>query len=197
MIDCLHGACKGACQYVMAGPHPVPKPLPSPNPADYPIMAGPSARFPQEASVPPSYRPDGPQPAPYDPAGHGRTWPEPAPPYPRPTVTSEDGLPGPAKTAVGDMEKHAVLHGWNIRTTYAKGHVPHATYGTPSATPRESLAVRMWRGKQRAVAVYVGAGSTWSWTTLYLWRLGEFPTKYAAVTPFREALTVDASLLRG
>lgn len=190
---CRHRACKDlpACQYVLAGPHPVPKPLPSMDPHAYPVHCGPCTTGPQEAEVPEFYRPEGPQPAPYDPAVMARplligldT------PYPAPSVTSEDGLPGPAKLAVGSMESHAVLHGWNIRTTYAKGHVPHARLGTPSVTPRESLAVRMWRGEQRAVAVYVGVDKVWSWTTLYLWRLGEFPTKYAAVTPFLDALTV-------
>lgn len=194
MADRVHPFCTRECQHGQPGPHPVPKPLPSRDPRDYPVMAGPYASGPQEANVVPSYRPDGPRPAPYDPMALARRYAEPEViVYPAPAVTSKDGLPGPAKAAVGDMETHAVLHGWNIRTTYAKGHVPHARLGTPSATPRESLAVRMWRGEQRAVAVYVGAGKSWSWTTLYLWRLSEFPTKYINVTSFRDALTVEGS----
>lgn len=188
---CRHEACKKlpACQYVSAGPHPAPKALPSMDPHDYPIRCGPHASGPQEASVPGFYRANGSRPAPYDPAVMARPAPDlGTSEYPAPEVTSKDGLIGPAKRAVGDMERHAVLHGWNIRTTYAKGYVPHARLGTPGATPKESLAVRMWRGEQRAVAVYVGTASAWSWTTLYLWRLGEFPTKYATVTPFLEAL---------
>lgn len=190
---CRHRACKDlpACQYVLAGPHPVPKPLPSMDPHAYPVHCGPHTTGPQEAEVPEFYRADGSWPAPYDPAVMARPAPETAVAYPAPTVTSEDGLPGLVKLAVVNMELTARGSGWNTRTTYAKGHVPHARLGTPSATPRESLAVRMWRGEQRAVAVYVAtAGGAWSWTTLYLWRLGEFPTKYATVTPFLDALTM-------
>lgn len=164
--------------------------LPSLDPNDYPVHVGPPAHCPQEADVPGFYRANGPWPAPYDPMILARQYAAPESiVFPEPEVTSRDGAYGPAKRAVGEMESYALLHGWSIRTTYAKGHVPHARLGTPSATPRESLAVRMDRGCQRAVAVYVGADKAWTWATLYIWHTGEFPTKYADVTSFRDAIT--------
>jgi hypothetical protein len=102
--------------------------------------------------------------------------------YPAPEVTSRDGVAGPEKRAVRDMVRAVGATGWAAKVTYAKGHVPHATTGRPGAEPRESLAVRMWRGDQRAVAVYVDHGAGWSWDTL--WILGEHPRKYPAVTAF-------------
>lgn len=163
--------------------------LPSPDPNDYPVHGGLREHGPAEPGVFGFYREGGPRPAPYDPMILARKYAEPEViVFPEPEVTSRDGAYGPAKRAVGDMESYALLHGWSIRTTYAKGHVPHARLGTPSATPRESLAVRMDRGCQRAVAVYVGADKAWTWATLYIWHTGEFPTKYADVTSFRDAI---------
>jgi hypothetical protein len=89
-----------------------------------------------------------------------------AEPYPEPVVSSRDGVTGPSKTAVKALVKLAEAHGWATEVTYAKGSFPHASTGRPGA-PKESLAVRMARGTQYAVAVYVG-GSTWSWETLVL-----------------------------
>lgn len=78
-------------------------------------------------------------------------------------------------------------HGWLTRVTHAQGSYPST--GKRPSTPRHSLAARMWRGKQRAIAVYVeGSGKTWSWDTLYVWTLGEFPTKLPAIGAFMDAV---------
>lgn len=113
---------------------------------------------------------------------------EPADPYPTPLVSSRDSQDGPVKRAVADMVKLAQACRWTVSTTYARGWVPHAKLGTPSTEPRDSVAVRMFRGDQRAVAVYVDHGSSWGWDTLYRWRVGVFPHKDVAVTPFLDAL---------
>lgn len=97
--------------------------------------------------------------------------PEPEP-YPEPVVSSRDGVPGPKKTAVAALVRLAEAHGWSVQVTYAKGCFPHGATGRPGA-PKESLAVRMERGQERAVAVYVG-GSTWSWDTLVVLGRADF-----------------------
>ena len=107
----------------------------------------------------------------------------PADPYPAPVISSRDGVQGPRKTAVVALAKLAAQHGWDTEVTYAKGSFPHGATGRPGA-PKESLAVRMARGTERAVAVYVG-GSTWSWETLVVWSaLGFWP--YANVGMFQD-----------
>jgi hypothetical protein len=111
----------------------------------------------------------------------------PAEPYPAPVVSSRDGAVGPSKTAVAALVKLAEAHGWVTEVTYAKGSFPHASTGRPGA-PKESLAVRMARGTERAVAVYVG-GSTWSWGTLvYADRHREVFRRFDQVTPFQKVL---------
>lgn len=110
-----------------------------------------------------------------------------AEPYPAPVVSSRDGVQGPRKTAVASMVRLAESHGWTVAVTYAKGSFPHASTGRPGA-PKESLAVRMARGPERAVAVYVG-GSTWSWGTLvYADRQCEVFRRFDQVTPFQKVL---------
>lgn len=89
---------------------------------------------------------------------------EPREPYPAPVISSRDGVQGPAKTAVRDLVRLAEAHGWKVEVTYAKGSFPNAATGRPGA-PKDSLAVRMARPLEQAIAVYVG-GSTWSWGTL-------------------------------
>jgi hypothetical protein len=94
-----------------------------------------------------------------------------------------------AKKAVVDLAKKAVANGWFVKVTHAQGCYP--SVGQRPSRQRHSLAVRMWRGEDRAVAIYVEGTSEkagWSWDTLYRWTLGEFPTKYATVTPFLEVI---------
>ena len=88
-------------------------------------------------------------------------------PYPAPLVTSEDGmdavLPHPAP--VDELAAYAEGLGWEVvRITYAEGWMPHSIHGTPGSRPKTSWAVRMRRGDQRAVAVYMGS----AWKTMYV-----------------------------
>jgi hypothetical protein len=76
----------------------------------------------------------------------------------------------------------AESHGWACLVTYAKGRFPHGTTGAPGAV-KESLAVRMARGSERAVAVYVGGAGTWSWGTLVRFSPEAF-TRYPLVGAF-------------
>ena len=114
--------------------------------------------------------------------------PAPAVSYPAPLVTSREGVPGPAKPAIRDMVSKAEAAGWSVQVTYARGWWPHARTGAPGTAPKESLAVRMQRAGQWAVAVYVG-GSTWSWDTLWTWADNDWPTRYAQVGPFLAEVT--------
>lgn len=110
-------------------------------------------------------------------------------PYPAPLVTSEDGVTGPTKAAVTDMVALVQRFGWSAKVTYAEGWIPHASRGTPGARAQESLAVRMWRSGQRAVAVYVDHGKTWSWDTLLYWRSGTWPVGMPGVGVFLDEIT--------
>ena len=121
-----------------------------------------------------------------------RPEPDPATPYPAPEITSEDGVAGPDKRAVVAMCKLAQDYGWTVRVTYARGCYPHASTGRPGPQ-RDSLAVRMARGPERAVAVY-RSGSTWSWDTLWHWITGQWPTRFGEVTPFQDVLRRDRPL---
>ena len=85
-------------------------------------------------------------------------------PYPEPEVTSRMGIEGPERKAVTDLVRMAEKFGWSAQVTYARGCFPHASQGTPGPV-KDSLAVRLFRGGARAVAVYVGA-ETWAWNTL-------------------------------
>lgn len=109
----------------------------------------------------------------------------PAPAYPAPSVTSRDGAMGPSKAAVEDLQALAPRFGWSVLVTYARGCFPHASTGRPGPE-RDSLAVRMERGREAAVAVYVG-GSSWSWDTLSILRGGRIE-RYPQVGAFMDAL---------
>lgn len=118
--------------------------------------------------------------------GPGRPEPPPAEVYSAPVVSSRDGVPGPEKRAVPALTALAARFGWVAAVTYAKGYVPHATTGQPGAAPRESLAVRLSRGRERAIAVYVDHGAAWSWDTL--WLAGERLSRFGQVGAFVNAV---------
>jgi hypothetical protein len=106
-------------------------------------------------------------------------------PYPAPLVTSDQGVTGPDKRAVKALTELCRPFGWDTVVTYAEGCFPHATTGQPGP-PRPSLAVRMERGREFAVAVYVG-GSTWSWDTLSILRAGRIE-RHPQIGDFLDAL---------
>jgi hypothetical protein len=108
--------------------------------------------------------------------------------YPEPTIGAHEVDAGYlGKRSVMAMVALAGMCGWTYRVTHARGSFPHATTGTASKA-KDSLAVRMHRGPERAVAVYVNTSAdTWSWETLSRWEIGsgEFPDRLGNVTAFR------------
>lgn len=98
-------------------------------------------------------------------------------PFPAPLVVSR--LATDLPMAVKSLQGLADAFGWRILPTEAQGWYPHATTGRPGSRPKRSLAVRMRRGDQGAVAVYV-EGSTWSWEYLYAWS----PTNWIKLKTF-------------
>lgn len=109
---------------------------------------------------------------------------EPGPePFPAPSLTSDTPaglISAPASALLG----HALALGWDGVVTQAKGHVPHATHGRPSAEAKLSEAVRLARGSRRAVAVRMGG----SWASLWTWSPDQFFTRHATLEAFKEAL---------
>jgi len=116
----------------------------------------------------------------------------PVTPYPEPLVRSTDGVPGPTKTAVTGLVKFAEAHGWTVKVTYAKGWMPNTKTGRPGKAPKETLAVRMERGTERAVAVYAGA-STWAWDTMLRWDAGVTPGKFTILGEFKAVISMGTS----
>lgn len=183
----LHPWCTDKCEpHGEPGPAPVGL-LPAQDANAYPVLAGPRAPFPTETDVPAGYRPDGPQPAPWDPTVMRRAAPVVKPAFPAPLVDSAMGVAPPVKTAVRAVRALAESTGWTVLETYAKGWVPHSKTGRPGAQPKESVALRMSRGHERAVAVYAGA-SSWAWDTMLTWSDGTFPQKHKTLGAFKEAL---------
>ncbi len=133
-------------------------------------MIGPSAPYPLHPDVEAMYHRDKVAP--------------PAEPFPAPLITSEDGVDGPLKTAVADLERMAKVFGWSGRITYAKGWVMNQ-YGRPGAEPRGNLAVRLARGRERAVATYQEGSSSWTWDMLYLLAAGQAPRKATTLAEFQ------------
>lgn len=108
--------------------------------------------------------------------------------WPEPEQLAMDIIPGIAKPAVQDMAWLAERHGWSHRITEAIGCWP--SLGQKPSRARFSQALRMWRGDQRAVAVYVEppTGTSWQWITFYRWSIGEFPNSDANIGQFMNAL---------
>lgn len=98
-------------------------------------------------------------------------------------------LNGPVPAPVLGLAHLALAFCWQHRITYARGCWP-SVGGRPSRQ-RDSYAVRMWRGRQRAVAVYVEGPSErapWAWDTLLEWDLDRFPHGLADITAFQDAV---------
>jgi hypothetical protein len=107
-------------------------------------------------------------------------WKPPAEPFPAPLATSTDK---PAPAPVANLCKMAVLAGWAPTVTYAHGFMPHATHGRPGEA-KESWALRLTRGGQRAVAVRLGA----SWSSLWTWSSTQFFVRHGTLESFKRAL---------
>jgi hypothetical protein len=109
-------------------------------------------------------------------------------PWPKPEIAGHEVAPDYlGKRAVIDLVHLAEAAGWTVRVTHAKGSYP--SVGGKPGPARDSLAVRMWRGDQRAVAVYVAGAKTWDWKICRMWRLKSFPTDLRNIT------TLEAKLL--
>lgn len=107
-------------------------------------------------------------------------------PFPRPRVTSRDGIPEYAAKPgpVADLETYAQEHGWTVSLTYSEGYEPHATTGRPSAKIKTKWAVRMVRGQERAVAVRTDA----AWSSLWFWSPTQFFKESGGLTEFKRVL---------
>lgn len=109
-------------------------------------------------------------------------------PWPAPEVGSREVAEAHGKVSLLEA---AEAFGWSYRITYAVGCWP-SVGGRPSRQ-RPSYAYRLWRGDQRAVAVYVApasadGGKTWSWDTLLTWDLASFPRGHANLEAFAAAI---------
>jgi len=141
------------------------------------------------SEIPPAYLGDGR--GAFDPQrAYGRTFEEPKePPFPEPALRSHRAELDccPPKSAVTDLSNFARGLGWTVVVTHAKGSFPHATTGRPTAV-KDSLAVRMSRGDDRAAAVYV-SGATWNWQFIYRWGTTTFPRKLSTLGELHSALS--------
>lgn len=105
-------------------------------------------------------------------------------PFPAPSLTSDTPADSiPSQPAAG-LLAWAQAHGWDGVVTFARGHVPHATHGRPSAEAKFSEAIRLYRGRERSVAVRMGG----SWTSLWTWSDEVFFTRHATLDAFRQAI---------
>jgi len=105
--------------------------------------------------------------------------------YPAPSLTSDQPYDQPSSGPAAGLLKHAMTLGWDGVITYARGHVPHATHGTPGKDAKFSEALRLQRGDQRAVAVRMDG----SWTSLWTWSPSQFFTRHKTLEAFQGALT--------
>jgi hypothetical protein len=104
--------------------------------------------------------------------------------YPAPTLTSKDMPAEEASRPASDLLMLAHERGWIGEITQARGHVPHASYGTPGKAAKFSEAVRLRRGDCRAVAVRMDG----SWASMWTWSPTQFFARHKLLDEFREAL---------
>lgn len=105
-------------------------------------------------------------------------------PYPVPSLTSDMQVPITASQPASGLQALARANGWDAVITFARGYLPHATHGRPSAAEKVSEAVRMARGSRRAVAVRMDG----SWTSLWTWSDTEFFTRHATLEAFKRVI---------
>lgn len=105
-------------------------------------------------------------------------------PFPAPSLISDAPTDATPSQPVAGLLAWAQAHGWDGVVTFARGHVPHATHGRPSAQAKFSEAVRLHRGRERAVAVRMGG----SWASLWTWSDRDFFTRHATLEAFKQAI---------
>lgn len=133
------------------------------------------------------YRPDGPQPAPYDPSVVSRLAVAEKQPFPAPTVSSRDGAMVDPPSAFLILKREMEAAGWRTLVQYAHGNMPHSKLGTPLAA-KPSWALRLERHGIGAVAVYRGG----AWDALYTWSATQPHRKFPNITSFRAEVLVEA-----
>lgn len=107
--------------------------------------------------------------------------------FPAPVVgaTSDPEVIVRAPNPVTELEAYAASLGWDTMITYAKGWVPHASWGTPNkGGARESWGVRLRRGPFRAVAVRMNG----SWASMWTWSDKDRFTHHKTLGAFQEAI---------
>lgn len=98
---------------------------------------------------------------------------------PPPEVTSRDRVEGPVPKAAQALARLAVAHGWAVRVTYARGPRVHSTHGTVTRIA-DSIAVRMRRGEQRAVAFWTDGKFDGDSDPAVAWAIGQAPERLGA-----------------
>lgn len=105
--------------------------------------------------------------------------------FPKPLVGATVKGPEDWPDPVADLAALARRSAWLYQVTYAKGWTPHASYGTPSAKPKESWALRMRRGQERAVAVRMDG----SWSSFWYWSPDTLMSRSKLLEDFRQVLS--------
>lgn len=105
-------------------------------------------------------------------------------PYPAPFVAAQQRPRGEWPAVVSGLYTLATEVGWEGTITYAVGHLPHATLGTPGDKPKQSWALRLRRGVRHAVAVRMGD----AWSSLWTWSGDRFFTRHATLEAFMTAI---------
>jgi hypothetical protein len=109
------------------------------------------------------------------------SWPEPA----IPMRILEPWEIHDLKAAPRALITEARQYGWSVQVTESVGSWP--SVGQKPSAQKASIAVRLWRANQRAVAVYV-EGKPWKWDTMRYWRLGAFPEPFETITQLKAAI---------
>lgn len=107
-------------------------------------------------------------------------------PYPAPEVTSRewqnaDAPPWPSP--VLKLQARAEAAGWVTQPQYSRGHMPHATLGTPGAV-KDWFCVRMRSGDSSRAAYAIHDGKAWA--DICVWGHGISPYTECGMTELAE-----------
>jgi hypothetical protein len=109
-------------------------------------------------------------------------------PYPAPERTSLDPVTEPLAGTAAGLRTLAVREGWTVEVTRARGHVPHASYGTPGKEAVDSVALRMVRRDENIRAVHMGG----KWSSLWYWSGSTFFTRLPTLDILRPVIALAA-----
>ena len=124
-------------------------------------------------------------------------------PFPEPQRTSREAGGFFTPTAVLSLQQYAIEHGWEVRTQYSVGNVPHATTGKPGEL-RELVGIRFGRHpmtERMAYAVYSRRKDYggWSWGSVMVWGPDLPPFAGCGVTELKaylQAPGIDTEAIR-